>query len=109
MFSEDKVTEIFCLADEFCKFFDAQQEKSMPPYNCLFTTKNRTCIICISYTATFNILVKSHIASFVLRRKYHPLIYLFLTFCKHNMATNTHFSRKAHEKATFFQFAAATN
>jgi hypothetical protein len=30
MFSEDKVTEIFCLADEFCKFFDEQQEKSMP-------------------------------------------------------------------------------
>ena len=29
MFSEDKVTEIFCWADEFCKFFDAQQEKSM--------------------------------------------------------------------------------
>ena len=29
MFSEDKVTEIFCLADEFCKFFDTQQEKSM--------------------------------------------------------------------------------
>ena len=29
MFSEDKVTEIFCLADEFCNFFDAQQEKSM--------------------------------------------------------------------------------
>ena len=29
MFSEDKVTEIFCLADEFCKFFDEQQEKSM--------------------------------------------------------------------------------
>ena len=29
MFSEDKVTEIYCLADEFCKFFDAQQEKSM--------------------------------------------------------------------------------
>ena len=29
MFSKDKVTEIFCLTDEFCKFFDAQQEKSM--------------------------------------------------------------------------------
>ena len=29
MLYEDKVTEIFCLADEFCKFFDAQQEKSM--------------------------------------------------------------------------------
>lgn len=29
MFSEDKVTEIFYLADEFCKFFEAQQEKSM--------------------------------------------------------------------------------
>ena len=29
MFSGDKITEIFCLADEFCKFFDAQQEKYM--------------------------------------------------------------------------------
>ena len=29
MFSEDKVTEIFYLADEFCKFFNASQEKSM--------------------------------------------------------------------------------
>lgn len=29
MFSEDKVTEIFYLTDEFCKFFDVQQEKSM--------------------------------------------------------------------------------
>ena len=29
MLSEDKVTEIFYLADEFCKFFNAQQEKSM--------------------------------------------------------------------------------
>ena len=29
MFSEDKVTEIFCLADEFCKFFDVRQGKSM--------------------------------------------------------------------------------
>ena len=83
--------------------------RSYTPYNCLFTTKNRTCIICISYNPAFNILVKSHIASFVLRRKHHPLIYLFLTFCKHNAATNTHFSRKTHEKATFFQFAAATN
>ena len=29
MFSEDKVTEIFYLADEFCKFFNARQEKSL--------------------------------------------------------------------------------
>ena len=29
MFSEDKVIEIFCLADEFCKFFDTKQEKTM--------------------------------------------------------------------------------
>ena len=29
MFSEDKITEIFCLADEFCKFFDTKQEKTM--------------------------------------------------------------------------------
>ena len=29
MFTEGKVTEIFYLADDFCKFFDAEQEKSM--------------------------------------------------------------------------------
>ena len=29
MFTEGKVTEIFYWADEFCKFFDAEQEKSM--------------------------------------------------------------------------------
>ena len=29
MLTADKVTEIFYLADEFCKFFDAEQEKSM--------------------------------------------------------------------------------
>ena len=23
MFTEDKVTEIFCMADDFCKFYDA--------------------------------------------------------------------------------------
>ncbi len=27
MFTEDKVTEIFCMADDFCKFFDAMMSK----------------------------------------------------------------------------------
>ena len=27
MTTEDKVTEIFCLADDFCKFFDATMAK----------------------------------------------------------------------------------
>ena len=27
MITEDKVTEIFCIADDFCKVFDAQMEK----------------------------------------------------------------------------------
>lgn len=26
MFTEDKVMKIFCMADDFCKFFDAQKE-----------------------------------------------------------------------------------
>ena len=26
MFTEDKITEIFCIADDFCRFFDAQME-----------------------------------------------------------------------------------
>ena len=27
MFTEDKITEIFCMADDFCKFFDAMTAK----------------------------------------------------------------------------------
>ena len=27
MITEDKVTEIFCMADDFCKFFDAMMAK----------------------------------------------------------------------------------
>ena len=27
MLTEDKVTELFCMADDFCKFFDAMMEK----------------------------------------------------------------------------------
>ena len=27
MFTEDKVTEIFCIADDFCKFYDAMMDK----------------------------------------------------------------------------------
>ena len=27
MFTEDKATEIFCIADDFCKVFDTQMEK----------------------------------------------------------------------------------
>lgn len=26
MITEDKVTELFCIADDFCKVFDAQME-----------------------------------------------------------------------------------
>ena len=27
MITEDKVTELFCMADDFCKFFDAMMKK----------------------------------------------------------------------------------
>ena len=27
MFTEDKVTEIFCIADDFCKLYDAMMSK----------------------------------------------------------------------------------
>ena len=27
MITEDKVTEVFCIADDFCKFFDAMKAK----------------------------------------------------------------------------------
>jgi len=31
MFSDDKVTEIFCMANDFCNFFDARMEKYSLP------------------------------------------------------------------------------
>jgi hypothetical protein len=31
MFSEDKITEIFCMADDLCKFFDAKMKKYTLP------------------------------------------------------------------------------
>lgn len=31
MFTEDKVTEIFCIADDFCKFFDRMMKKNTLP------------------------------------------------------------------------------
>ena len=31
MFSEDKITKIFCMADVFCKFFDAKMQKYTLP------------------------------------------------------------------------------
>ena len=40
MFIEDKVTEIFCIADDFCKFYDAMMAKytvkapNKRPYHC---------------------------------------------------------------------------
>ena len=33
MITEDKVTELFCIADDFCKFFDAMMEKYAHPTN----------------------------------------------------------------------------
>src|SRR3712207_8740053 len=34
MITEDKVTEIFCIADDFCKFFDAMMAKyTLKPFN----------------------------------------------------------------------------
>ena len=35
MFTDDKITEIFCLADDFCKFFDSQVKK--------YTLPNQSC------------------------------------------------------------------
>ena len=37
MITDDKVTELFCMADDFCKFFDAMMEK----YTLTSDTKRR--------------------------------------------------------------------
>lgn len=39
MFSEAKVTEIYCMADDFCKKFTLQQEK----YGCQLLVEDADC------------------------------------------------------------------
>lgn len=50
MITKDKVIEIFCMADDFCKFFDAMmakytlnppQKAEMPPF--FYPVKGRSC------------------------------------------------------------------
>ena len=36
MITEDKVIDFFCIADDFCKFFDAQMAKSYNLYPIFF-------------------------------------------------------------------------
>ena len=53
MFPESKVTEIYCMADDFCKEFTLQQEKYMvstqfrasPFERALFSALNRVLLI----------------------------------------------------------------
>ena len=41
MITEDKVTEFFCIADDFCKVFDAQMAKTEPIRFFLCTKQNK--------------------------------------------------------------------
>jgi hypothetical protein len=41
MITEDKVTELFCIADNFCKFFDAMMSK----YTIKEAKKRRRCLM----------------------------------------------------------------
>ena len=38
MITEDKVTELFCMADDFCKFFDKMK------FNSILTNKNSIAV-----------------------------------------------------------------
>ena len=44
MITEDKVTELFCMADDFCKFFDRMVAK----YTFKSTAGMIFCIVCLS-------------------------------------------------------------
>lgn len=39
MLTEDKVTELFCITNDFCKFFDAMMEKGALATYCCFPNK----------------------------------------------------------------------
>ena len=57
MITEDKVTELFCMADDFCKFFDAMMEKYTLKSNIsksLFVKPNEQSQACLSYAMARN-------------------------------------------------------
>ena len=52
MITEDKVTKLFCMADDFCKFFDAMMEKYTLKSNFsknLFVKPNEQSQVYLSY------------------------------------------------------------
>ena len=45
MITEDKVTEIFCMADDFCKFFHAMTAK----YGSSGCWSDKVCHLCLEF------------------------------------------------------------
>ena len=90
MFSEDKVTEIFCLADEFCKFFYAQQEKSMlePPQD---GKKHRRKPNRMSDAEIIVILIHFHSGGFRCFKHYY--LHYICTHCKHLFPNTVSYNR----------------
>ena len=57
MFSEDKVTEIFCMADDFCKFFDAKMKKYTLPKTTKRTYHFKLHLICNEKGELLNFMI----------------------------------------------------
>ena len=80
MFSEGKVAEIYYLADEFCKFFDVQQEKIMleAPTN---GKKHRCKPNRMSDAEIIVILIHFHLGGFHCFKHYY--LHYICKHCKH--------------------------
>lgn len=76
MISDNKITEIFCLADDFCKFFNQEFKKSQITQN--NTTKTRNRKPKLSDAEVITILVLFHL------KGYRCLKHFYLDYvCKH--------------------------
>ena len=104
MFSEDKVTEIFCLANEFCKFFDAQQEKSMleAPTD---GKRHRRKLNRMSDAEIIVILIHFHSGGFRCFKHYY--LYYISKHCKHLFPKTVSYNRFVElEKEVLLQMTA---
>ena len=68
MFPESKVTEIYCMADDFCKEFTFQQEKYMIEYK---KTKHRNKLNRMSDAEIMVILILFHSGGFRCLKHYY--------------------------------------
>ena len=107
MITESKVIELFCMADDFCKFFDTMMTK----YTLKSATKRKyhrdstlskaeiMLIMILFHDSGYRCLKHFYQEKLCRHMRHHLYIYLICGFC---IASNYHFNFQLATKSTFY-------